>query len=122
VSRDRDRGAGSRRVAGHAWQVARVTCHGHASNRHATAHDMSLTDARGVPPPPRALGQARTRACGSRGTSVSGERCVGRRDTSVKTREERQAQERRAEIEERMLCNCACACTLMHARPRTTDN
>ena len=86
------------------------------------ARDMSLTDARGVPPPPRALGQARTRACGSRGTSVSGERCVGRRDTSVKTREERQAQERRAEIEERMLCNCACACTLMHARPRTTDN
>ena len=109
---------GRSRVASRARDMSRQ----HASNRHATAHDMSLTDARGVPPPPRALGQARTRACGSRGTSVSGERCVGRRDTSVKTREERQAQERRAEIEERMLCNCACACTLMHARPRTTDN
>ena len=40
MSRDRDRGAGSRRVAGHAWQVARVTCHG---NTRATVTRQRMT-------------------------------------------------------------------------------
>ena len=126
MSRDRDRGAGSRRVAGHAWQVARVTCHGNTratvTRQRMTCHALTRVASPGgagrVRPrrgAPEALGQARTRACGSRGTSVSGERCVGRRDTSVKTREERQAQGRRAEIEENALQLCVCvhtyACT-----------
>jgi len=37
---------GRSRVASRARDMSRL----HASNRHATAHDMSRTDARGVPP------------------------------------------------------------------------